>query len=173
MEEKNPAYISVMEQAGFYFDGKPIPAVIEANSLADSAQLECHVKYGALLRDEASHTVSVYELSGSPCIYFSQLENAHPAAAELSQLRRSAWNRGGAPLLWVITPAKILIYNCYARPADDDQLDLDQNLLRFFEQSAAGLKELNEFAGREEIETGRFWQREEAQKIDRDHRITM
>jgi hypothetical protein len=171
MPEKNPAYVSAMEQAGFYFNGKPIPTVIELESLDDSEPLERHVRYGALLHDIASHTVSVFELSGSPCIYFSQLENAHPAAAELSQLRKAAWNRGGAPLLWVITPAKVLIYNCYARPADDDQTDVEQNLLRLFEQTAAGLTELNQFAGRAEIESGRFWQRQEAKKIDREHRV--
>jgi type I restriction-modification system DNA methylase subunit len=171
MAEKNPAYVSVMEQAGFYVNGKPIPTVIEIESLDDSESLERHVRYGALLHDKAARTISVFELSGSPCVYFSQLENAHPAAAELSQLRRSAWNRGGAPLLWVITPAKVLIYNCYARPSDDDQTDADQNLLRLFEQTAAGLKELNDFAGRAEIETGRFWQRDEAKKINREHRV--
>ncbi|MEA2206528.1 MAG: hypothetical protein QOE77_3304 [Blastocatellia bacterium] len=173
MGVKNPEYLTVMEQAGFYFDGKPIPTIIEAESLEGEGQLEHHIKYRQVLSDENSRTVSIFELSGSPCIYFSQLEDAHPTAAQISQLRRSAWNRGGAPLLWIITPAEVLIYNCYSKPLEDPQLDAAANLMRLFELTANGLKLLNEFAGRVEIETGRFWQREEAKKIDRSQRVDM
>jgi hypothetical protein len=168
---KTPEYLAVMEEAGFYFDGQPIPTVIEADTLKGEGHLEHHIKYRQILTDDESRTVSIYELSGSPCIYFSRLDDAHPTSAQIGQLRRSAWNRGGAPLLWIITPANVLIYNCYSKPLEDVPVDVASNLLRMFEMTANGLKQLNDFAGRVEIETGRFWQRDEAKKIDRRQRV--
>ncbi len=157
-----------MEDAGFYYAGKPIPTVIEAGSTSSQREL---FRYKALFDSEKSSTVSVYELSGAPCIYFAQLAESDPSAAQLTELRKSAWNRGVAPLLWIITPAKVLIYNAYARPNLNPDKDAKDNLLQVFKLTEQGLKDLNAFSGRLEIETGRFWQREEAKRIDRNDRV--
>jgi hypothetical protein len=165
---KSSEYKRVMEGSGFYYAGKPIPTLIEADSSVGQREL---FRYRPLFESAKAHTVSVYELSGAPCIYFSQLADADPSATQLRELRRAAWNRGTAPLLWVITPAKVLIYNAYARPDRDEEVDDRTNLIRAFEQTEEGLRALNAFAGRLEIETGRFWQRREAKSIDRYYRV--
>lgn len=165
---KTSAYKRVMEGSGFYYAGKPIPTVIEADSGSGQREL---FRYRPLFESDKARTISVYELSGAPCIYFSQLADADPSANQLGELRRAAWNRGTAPLLWVITPAKVLIYNAYARPDRDQESDARTNLIRAFEITEEGLRALNDFAGRLEIETGRFWQRREAKSIDRNYRV--
>lgn len=171
MKSKSEAYVSVMESTGFYHEGKPIPTVVEVESLQSSDQVERYLRYNTLVDSEKSKTTSIYELSGAPCIYFAHLDYTDPSATELNQLRKVAWNQGLAPMLWVITPAKVLIYNSYAKPTIEDEDAPDRHLIRFFEQTAEGLRKLNEFAGRLEIESGRFWQQEDAKQIDRRERV--
>ncbi|HWS90677.1 MAG TPA: N-6 DNA methylase [Pyrinomonadaceae bacterium] len=171
MKSKATVYKRVMESAGFYHDGEPIPTLVEVEELKDGDQVEKYLRYNTIVSSDKTKTTSIYELSGSPCIYFANLEQADPSSAELSEIRKAAWNQGLAPMLWVITPAKILIYNCYAKPALEDDYDSSRHLLRLFEYTEEGLRKLNEFAGRLEIESGRFWQQEEAKQIDRRERV--
>ena len=59
-----------------------------------------------------------------PLIYFRKLESKedHHKIAELHQL---IWNIGQAPLLFVVLPTTVLIYNAYEPPKklDDGRLD--------------------------------------------------
>lgn len=171
MKSRSKAYVDVMETTGFYRGGKPIPSVIEIDSLGDSDQVERYLRYNTVVDSEKSKTTSIYELSGAPCIYFAQLAHKDPSVEELNQIRKIAWNQGLAPMLWVVTPAKVLIYNCYAKPTLEDETDPDRHLLRLFKHTEEGLQSLNEFAGRFEIESGRFWQQEDARRIDRRERV--
>ena len=71
--------------------------------------------------------------------------------------QREVWNLGCAPLLWVISPDGIDIYNGFGKP----QLPgaEGKNRLRRFGHSPKQLALLNDYAGRLAMETGQFWQR--------------
>ena len=49
-----------------------------------------------------------------PLIYFSVIQKYD--AKQVAELHRLSWNLGEAPLLFVVTPDEILIYNNYATP---------------------------------------------------------
>jgi hypothetical protein len=173
MTSKGNKYKKVMETTGFYHNGKPISTLIEAKDLREGTQtnLDKVVKYNSIISSDEFKISSIYELSGSPCVLFSELDHPNPSAAELSRVRRAAWNQGLAPLLWVITPEKVIVYNCYSKPRRDDDTNPDRHLISVFEQTEAGLRELNSLAGRLQIESGEFWRSDEAEKIDRSQRV--
>jgi N-6 DNA Methylase len=162
-------YQRVMEIAGFYRNGVPTSGVLEAESLRnDNQQLEKRIKYSAVIDPEQINAKAVFELSGSPCIYFTLLEQSDPDPRELARLHKLSWNHGLAPMLWVVTPTNVRLYNCYSEPTISNP---ESNLIALFENTEASLKQLNEHASRLQLESGEFWQWQNAKKIDRKKRV--
>jgi hypothetical protein len=123
-EGLSEAYKEMMERTGFYRDGRPTTGVIEATTLRENSNglLDKRIKYSAVIDSTKLNADAIFELSGSPCIYFTSLSQAEPDPAELAQLYKTAWNQGLAPMLWISTPTKVLLYNCYSKkPAPDDE----------------------------------------------------
>jgi type I restriction-modification system DNA methylase subunit len=166
-------YKKMMEYTGFYRGGRPTAGIIEAATLRENSNglLDKRIKYNAVIDSTKLNADAIFELSGSPCIYFTNLSQAEPDPSELAALRKTAWNQGLAPMLWVITPTKVLLYNCYARPAPDDEKYPERHLIELFELTENSLRQLNDFAGRLQLESGRFWQHEKARQIDRRQRV--
>lgn len=173
-EGVSEAYKEMMEHTGFYRDGRSTEGVIEAATLRENSNglLDKRIKYSAVIDSTKLNANAIFELSGSPCIYFTSLSQAEPDPAELAQLYKTAWNQGLAPMLWISTPTKVLLYNCYSnKPAPDDEKHPGRHLIELFEHTEKGLRELNDFAGRLQLESGRFWQHEKAKQIDRRQRV--
>jgi N-6 DNA Methylase len=161
-------YQRVMEETGFYRNGVPTAGVIEAESLRnDNQQLEKRIKYSAVIDPEQINATAVFELSGSPCIYFTQLDS-EPDSRELARLHKLSWNHGSAPMLWVVTPTSVQLYSCYSEPTQNNP---KSNLIDLFKNTEASLKQLNEHASRLQLESGRFWDWQNAKKIDRKKRV--
>lgn len=164
----NEIYQRVMAHTGFYRDGVPTTGVTEAEDIRNNNQyLEKRIKYSAVIDTELINATAIYELSSSPCIYFTQLNEPNPR--ELAKLHKLSWNHGLAPMLWVITPNEVLLYNCYSQPTEQDENDPTRHLIESFETTESGLNCMNELAGRLQIESGKFW--EWAKKIDRQQRV--
>lgn len=87
-------------------------------------------------------------------IYFKYVE-APPPDEEVATWRQEIWNEGFAPLLWVVSPERIDLYNGFGRPAAS--ADAAKNRLATFEAIGASLAELDALAGRLAMETGQFW----------------
>ena len=166
------AYLKVMERTGFYRNGRPTISVFEATPLRErDDELNKRIKYSAVIDKTKLNATAIFELSGSPCIYFTCLSQANPDAVELAQLRKIAWNQGMAPLLWIITPTQVFLYNSYAKPTPDDEKDAQKHLVDLFEYTEQSLRRLNEFAGRLQFESGEFWKHEKARQIARCQRV--
>lgn len=165
-------YQRVMEETGFYRNGVPTSGVIEAESLRnDNQQLERRLKYSAVIDPDQINATAVFELSGSPCIYFTQLDS-DPDPEELARLHKLSWNHGLAPMLWVVTPTQVRLYNCYAKPTQDDPDNKNKSILiDLFENTEASLRQLREHANRLQFETGEFWKWHNARQIDRKKRV--
>jgi len=159
-----------MEGTGFYRNGDPIASVCTREEQCDP-KADKHFKYKTAFESERLGATAIFELSESPCIYFKHLADATPSDQQLTEIHRLAWNHGLAPMLWVVTPTSVLIYNCYSKPVGNNPKEHKQHLLRTFTNVADNLEGLNGFAGRLEYETGRFWRTREAQRIDRRQRV--
>ncbi len=166
------SYLQVMEATGFYRNGIPTSGVIPAASLrSNPQQLDKRIKYSAVINPEQLNATAIFELCGSPCIYFTQLRESDPEPQELARLHQLSWNHGLAPMLWVVTPTKVLLYNCYSQPTENDRNNPERHLIEIFQQTETGLKQLNQYASRIQIESGEFWQWEKAKQIDRKQRV--
>ena len=86
-----------------------------------------------------------------------------PADDRVAAWRREIWNQGFAPLLWVVSPERIDLYNGFGRPRASG--DAAAHRLRTFRTVEHALDELDAFAGRLAMETGRFWRQADA--VDR------
>ena len=86
-------------------------------------------------------------------VYFKFVEE--PAQAPLAKWQQEIWNRGFSPLLWVVCPDSIALYNGFGPP---QATDADQNRIGRFPFDEAELATLDNLAGRLAMETGRFWQ---------------
>jgi type I restriction-modification system DNA methylase subunit len=163
----NQIYQRVMEHTGFYRHGVPTTGVTEAEDIRKN--FEKRIKYSAVINPEQINATAIYELSGSPCIYFTQLNEPNPR--ELAKLHKLSWNHGLAPMLWVITPDEVLLYNSYSQPREQDEIDPNRNLIERFATTESDLERMNKYAGRLQIESGEFWKWEKAKQIDRKQRV--
>jgi hypothetical protein len=139
----SPSLARVLEATGYFPDGKPAPG-LRLGLDAQSARRGRDFFPDALWRTPSSLSV-----------YF-KFEPTQPSEDLVGKWRREIWNEGFAPLLWVISPHHIDLYNGFGAPAPDE--DARKNLLRTFANVETTLNEIDLLAGRLSIETGQFWQ---------------
>ena len=140
---------------------------------------------GYLVHGEPAHGVSVdvetqhfrefspdalWRSNSALTVYFKFAEKA-PSPDEVARWRRNVWNQGFAPLLWVISPDKIDIYNGFGKPQKTG--DANAHRLTTFQRVEDELGKLDAFAGRLAMETGQFWQQETRinRKTSVDHQL--
>ena len=92
-----------------------------------------------------------------PLVYFAAIDNYNQK--KIAELYRLAWNLGEAPLLFVVTPEQLLIYNNYVAPQrvngdidDQDALIEMIDLANTLETQRQLLK-----YHRLNFETGEYW----------------
>ncbi len=133
----------VLMATGYYPDGQPVAGL----HIGQEAQ-------GLRCRGRAFVPDALWRTPSSLTVYF-KFEQIPPTNDLVSQWRREVWNEGFAPLLWVISPERIDLYNGFGAPVKEG--DAQKHLIRRFEDLDASLHELDAFAGRLAIETGQFW----------------
>ncbi len=142
-----------LEETGYLVNGQPAARTVGLAGTAPPPRLP------ALIPDAWWRSSPVQEgVGGSwgPANLTVLFKFAERADAPVADWQRDVWNMGSAPLLWVVSPDRIDIYNGFGepRPTGHEQV----NRLRTFGHAAAELTGLNTFAGRLAMETGQFWQ---------------
>ena len=132
----------VLAATGYLPDGQPAAGL----RLGTDAQSS---RRGRLFSPDA-----LWRSASALTVYF-KFEQTEPTNDQVSQWRREIWNEGFAPLLWVISPQRIDLYNGFGMPVKEG--DAGKHLIRSFENVEASLHQLDELAGRLAIETGQFW----------------
>lgn len=97
-----------------------------------------------------------------PLIYFSMLEDDN--AAKAAQLHSLSWNMGEAPLLFVVTPTELKIYNNYQTPKKKDgSLDPEAGIIDTISLLSDLETQRRELApyNRMLLESGEYWRRVE------------
>lgn len=133
---------TVLSATGFMVDGECGPGVRLGDD-ARGARRRRFFEPDALWRAQSNLTV-----------YFKSTP-AIPPPDLIGQWRREIWNEGFAPLLWVVSPARIDIYNGFGVPMERD--DAARNRLQTYENISTALRDLDAYAGRLAMETGAFW----------------
>jgi hypothetical protein len=177
MDERNINYVNQLGELGFYADGHPAAGTFDGDALrearksqADAQHIDRSFKYGSVLDPTKLGVTDIFELDGSPCIYFKSI-GGEPSEDQIAEWHRAAWNHGLARMLWVCTPTQIRIFNAFAPPPESLIGLTSPDVLLF--QSVAdqlGTLKLNLLA-RQSIESGEFWFGPVGRRIDRKTRI--
>lgn len=118
------------------------------------------------------HADAVFSAQNAPTSIFKDSGGSMPSEQQIAIWHEAAWNLGVAPLLWIITPTDIRLYDCYASPAKESPLQVGAQPIEIFSlQSEERLRALDAMCGRFATETGAFWSSPIGQKIDRRHRV--
>ena len=141
------ALCEVLEATGYMAHGEPAHGVYLDEDARTKYQARKFLP-DALWRSDSELTV-----------YFKSAPEV-PSEEEVAQWHREIWNQGFAPLLWVVSPQKIELYNGFDRPRRTG--DAATHRLRTFQKIENELDDLDAFAGRLAMETGRFWQQTSA-----------
>ena len=77
--------------------------------------------------------------------------------APVAEWQREVWNQGFAPLLWVVSPRRIVLYNGFGLPTS--ATEARKNVIDTFSLVDEELARLDVLAGRLVMETGQVWDR--------------
>jgi hypothetical protein len=174
---KDSFYTSQLEQLGFYVGEHPAPGILDAVSLrasrrtrSDARLIDRSFKYDSVLDPDKLGVTDIYELDGTPCIYFKSLA-ADPTPEQVKAWHHAAWNHGLARMLWVCTPRHIRVFNAYA-PPPEDVAGIESPEILLFTAVADRLGDLKtQLLDRERIDSGEFWAGQLGQRVNRETRI--
>ena len=93
---------------------------------------------------------------GGLSVYFKYVDE--PLDVPVAEWQREIWNRGFSPLLWLVSPERIDLYNGFGAPRGPEEAEA--NRLSTFRHVDAALTRLDTLAGRLAMETGQFWRLE-------------
>ncbi|HEX3555773.1 MAG TPA: hypothetical protein VIA62_21335 [Thermoanaerobaculia bacterium] len=144
---------------------EPFRRVLEATGYLVAGQPEPGVHLGADIRRQRHRDFRPDARWRSPSaltVYF-KFEEQPPSDELVGRWRREIWNEGFTPLLWVISPKRVDLYNGFGRPLERG--DAAKHRLQTFKNIDSALDELDAFAGRLAMETGQFWLR--TSRVDR------
>lgn len=133
---------NVLEATGYIADGAPVQGVLLDDD-ARRGRRGRSFEPDALWRGQSSLTV-----------YF-KFTDAEPSDELIASWRQEVWNEGFAPLLWIVSPERIDLYNGFGRPLPS--ADAARNRVATFEAIESSLGQLDALAGRLAMETGQFW----------------
>ena len=116
---------------------------------------------------------AVFSAKDSPVAIFKDAGAAEPHGAQVHQWHEAAWNVGLAPLLWVVTPADVRIYDCYRSPvgSPSSREAFAPAMASYALNDPSRMAALDATCGRLATETGAFWSSQLGKKIDRRHRV--
>jgi hypothetical protein len=134
------AFTHVLESTGFMTHGQPSTNV----SVGES-----ELRGRRLFQPDATWR------GPGPLRVFFKYQVKAPGSEVIASWRHEVWNEGFAPLLWVISPERIDLYNGYGTPLASG--DADANRIGTFRLIKSELEHLDSFAGRLAMETGEFW----------------
>ena len=149
----NTAIRQALAATGYMPGGEPARGLL----LEDEARSAR--RHGAVFAPDA-----LWSSESALRVYF-KAEPEPPANEDVSRWRQEIWNEGFAPLLWVVSPQRVDLYNGFGAPTRAS--DAEDHRLGTFENIESQLRELDALAGRLAMETGRFWAHESAAAVNR------
>jgi hypothetical protein len=163
------AYRKVLEATGYLgANGRAAPGLVPAHDPRAA-------KMRAVFFDErvGLQADAVFSAQSAPTSIFKDAGDAEPSDDDLRRWHEAAWNVGVAPLLWIVTPTDVRLYDCYASPEQTGEKakHTPKAIDRFVLQSGERLRALDAQCGRIATETGAFWSSAIGSSINRQHRV--
>ena len=161
------AYQKALQRTGYLTPaGNNAPGLIDATNVASARLNPIFADQRVGLKADA-----VFLAQNTATSIFKDVGSAEPDEAEIKDWHEAAWNVGIAPLLWIVTPTHVRLYDCYSSPPSASDQVSPPPLGHFPLQSEDRLRDLDAMCGRLATETGAFWTSEIGSRIDRRHRV--
>jgi len=158
-------YKRVLQETGYLApDGSPARGLVASG---DSRARQYRAVFSPEIGLEAD---DLFFAQNSATSVFKDSGEEDPTPDQLKHWHETAWNIGFAPLLWIITPVEVRLYDCYAAPRIWNEKS-GTKPLQVFALGVDGLKSLNAICGRVATETGAFWSSSLGSSINRNCRI--
>ena len=165
----SPAFERVLKASGYLSpSGQPVPGLATAAALDSPPQLRAVLddQRGRLRADAAfsmnEHPVSIFKDSG----------HREPPEDKVWEWHETAWNLGQAPLLWVVAPTAVYLFDCYASPPAGSSQSVPMHALAKFDiGSEDRIQALTAACSRTATESGAFWSSSVGKRIDRRNRV--
>ncbi|NGM80161.1 HsdM family class I SAM-dependent methyltransferase [Burkholderia multivorans] len=162
------AFTKALTETGYLLpDGTPAPGLA-------SGGVHVGTRLRALLSNSrvGLNADAVFSAQSVPTAVFKDAGDAAPSEEQIARWHEAAWNVGVAPLLWIVTPTDVRLYDCYASPAKESPQQIATEPLEVFSlQAEDRLRSLDAMCGRYATETGAFWSSAIGQRIDRRNRV--
>lgn len=140
-----------LEATGYLLNGEPAAPSVK---LAGSGAGDWLPSFGPDAWWRSNPDTNVWGTSAANLtVYFKYVDELD--AAPVAEWQREVWNRGFAPLLWLVSPDRIELYNGFGSPRPPS--DAATNRLETFRRLDEELARLDALAGRLVMETGQFW----------------
>ena len=114
---------------------------------------------------------ALYFSGDTPIIYFKLLSDFDENT--IKELHRRIWNQNRVPLLYVVTPSELRIYNCFEAPAEPGEeypLNTQDRLVKQFNLAETILEDFDEFS-KSQIASGAFWKSRFGRHFRTDRRV--
>jgi SAM-dependent methyltransferase len=175
-QQTTPQYQTLIRELGF--DSEHARGVISGDELqaarsntGSSYLIDKHFRYASVLKDEKLGITDVFEVNGTPCIYFKSLA-AEPTGEDIKKWHRTAWNHGLGRMLWVVTPTSVRVLNAFKPPDSVERRNKSAHPATLLQESIDNLQRLRELElTRIGIESGQFWATGIGRKVDKSERI--
>lgn len=106
---------------------------------------------------------AIYFSGDYPLIYFKTLSDFNPNA--IISLHKKIWNQGRVPLVFVLCPHEIRIYNCYKEPIGDiskiNLLEIDR-----FTNAVEELVKFEDAYHQSKVDSGLFWESKAGKRVN-------
>jgi hypothetical protein len=163
----SPAFERVLKATHYLSDdGTPAPGLVRSIDNAPP-------RFRSVLANDrvGLNADAVFTAQGTPAAIFKDSGTQAPSDDNIHFWHEAAWNIGVAPLLWVITPTDVHLYDCYSSPQKSLGQMEGTPLDRFSLIAEGGLQPLDAMCGRLATETGAFWSSQIGSRIDRRRRV--
>lgn len=163
------AFQTALKATGYFLpSGEPAPGLTVAGQHAPP---QLRPLFGTSQIGLAADAVFINQKR--PISIFKDAGEEAPSDEQVRHWHEAAWNVGVAPLLWVVTPTDVHLYDCYKSPAlSHPQQSVPTEALNSYSLNQVGLQsKLNRTCGRLATESGAFWSEAVGCRIDRQHRV--
>ena len=163
----SPTFQYVLRETGYLRDSGQPASGLTLSDQQDKPRIRAVFDTAGLNAD------AVFSAQNVPTTIFKDAGGKQPADDELRGWHEAAWNLSTAPLLWIVTPTDVRLYDCYASPSrrGPQAATVPSPLDRFAIASEDRLRALDAACGRLATETGAFWSSRIGAKINRRHRV--
>ena len=143
----------VLEGTGYLINGVPAAPSVAVTGAQDDSRLPSFEPEAWWCRNpDPGFLAGGVDLK----VYFKFVEE--PDTAPVAEWQQEVWNLGFCPLLWLVSPERIDLYNGFGYPCGPD--DAKRNRLHTFRLLGSHLARLDRLAGRLAMETGQFWRQQ-------------